>query len=134
MRRVVIDTRFLVECFYSRDPEKQRRLRKLLEELIAEKRGILPTIAIAEIVQETCRRRGVEEAKVRYYSLLRNGLEVAPIGPDVALQAGLLKCKHPNVPIGDCLIAAIAITRKAAVLSDDPHFDEIKGVKRTWIQ
>jgi len=35
--------------------------------------------------------------------------------------------------MGDCITASIAIRKKAKVLSDNPHFDAIKEVKRTWI-
>lgn len=45
----------------------------------------------------------------------------------------MLKCQHRNVPMGDCVIVATAIINNARVISDDPHFDQIKNIKRAWI-
>jgi predicted nucleic acid-binding protein len=39
---------------------------------------------------------------------------------------------HPNIPTGDCIIASTALAKKAKILSDDHHYDEIKGISRTW--
>lgn len=50
-----------------------------------------------------------------------------------AKHAGLLKSKYKNGPIGDCIIAAIAIENHARILSDDSHFDSVKETKRIWI-
>ncbi len=44
----------------------------------------------------------------------------------------LLKCQHPNLPTGHCIIAATAKTNKASVLSDDPHF-AVQDLQTTWI-
>lgn len=131
--RQVIDTRFLVEHFYSRDKNVVKKTKAKLKELRRKGEGILPTIVISEIVKITCERRGREEAKIRYASLLRSGLEIKNLDPDVAEMAGLLKCKYENVPMGDCIVAAIAMIGGASVLSDDHHFDVIKEVKRIWI-
>jgi len=35
--------------------------------------------------------------------------------------------------MGDCIIAATATIRGARVLSDDPHYDIMKEIKRVWI-
>ena len=88
---------------------------------------------LSEITDITCRRKGIEEAKIRYLTLLRSGLENVPMHDDVAYGAGILKCKYPNVPMGDCIIAVVAKKHNAKVLIDDPHFDEIKEVKKEWI-
>ncbi len=129
----VIDTRFLVEHFYSRDKNVTKKTKAKLKELRRKGDGILPTIVTSEIVKITCARRGREEAKIRYASLLRSGLVIKDLDPDVAERAGILKCKYDDVPMGDCIIAAIAIISGASVLSDDPHFDTMKEVKRVWI-
>ncbi|MEM3430902.1 MAG: PIN domain-containing protein, partial [Candidatus Bathyarchaeia archaeon] len=94
---------------------------------------ILPTIVIAETIRYVCEKRGIEDAKVRYLSLIRSGLLIADLTSEIAKEAGLLKCRYPNIPIGDCILASIAQSRKAKILSDDEHFDEIKGISRTWI-
>jgi len=129
----VIDTRFFIEHFYSKDAKVVKRTKAKLEELRRGGQGILPTVVIGEVVKITCERRGIEEARIRYASLLRSGLEIRDLDPELAERAGILKCKYADVPMGDCIIAAIAMIAGARVLSDDPHFDIIKEVKRIWI-
>jgi predicted nucleic acid-binding protein len=34
--------------------------------------------------------------------------------------------------MNDCIIASTALAKKAKILSDDHHYDEIKGLSRTW--
>ncbi|MBI2938547.1 MAG: PIN domain-containing protein [Thaumarchaeota archaeon] len=129
----VLDSRFLIEYFYSDKTEtKQKTLRKL-KELIQRKEGILPTIVICETTQIICQRVGKEEAEICYATLTKSGLHVQNLTAPIAKHAGLLRSKHRNVPMGDCIIAATAIANQARILSDDPHFDTIDETKRTWI-
>jgi len=134
MVKIVVDTRFLIEYFYAKNEDIKKKVKQKLLEIIKNKQGIVPVIVLSEITNITCRRRGIEEAKIRYLTLLRSGLEIIPIDNDITYKAGILKCKYPNVPMGDCIIAVIAKKYKAKVLTDDPHFDEIKEVKREWIK
>ena len=129
----VVDTRFLVEHFYSAEAETKHKTSKKLRELTKRKEGLLPTIVIGETVHIVCEKVGKEEAEACYLSLIRSGLQIQDLNQNIAKEAGLLKCRHRNIPIGDCIIAATAIINKAKVLSDDPHFDTIKETKRTWI-
>lgn len=129
----VIDTRFLIEHFYSNKIETKQKTIQKLEELIRNKEGILPTITLCETIQITCQKRGREEAEIRHLSLIKSGLKIQNIDQNIAKEAALLKCKYKNAPLGDCLIAATAIINKAKILSDDPHYDTIKEIKRTWI-
>ncbi|MBS7651365.1 PIN domain-containing protein [Candidatus Bathyarchaeota archaeon] len=64
---------------------------------------------------------------------MRSGLLIADLTSEIAKEAVLLKCRHPNIPIGDCILASIAQARKGKILSGDEHFDEIRGISRTWI-
>lgn len=132
MKRVV-DTRFLIEFFYASNEDIRRKAKAKLGEITRSKEGILPTIVIGEVIKVTCERRGLEEAKIRYISLLQSGLIIEPLNPEIAENAGILRCKYRNVPIGDCIIAATALKHKAIIVSDDPHFDLIKEVKCEWI-
>ncbi len=129
----VVDTRFLLEHFYSDGAETKRKTSKKLRELIERKEGILPTIVISEIVQVVCERIGKGEAEACYLLLVRSGLQVQSLDQNIAKEAGLLKCRYRNTPIGDCIIAATAKIKRAKVLSDDPHFDLLEEVKRVWI-
>ncbi|MBI4257328.1 MAG: PIN domain-containing protein [Thaumarchaeota archaeon] len=129
----VLDTRFFIEHFYSSDPEVQRKTREKLRVLAKDGAGIVPAIVLMEVVSVTCEKRGEDEASIRYLSVLRSGLQVANITPEVAKVAGMLRCMHRKVPMGDCVTAAVAITSNAKVITDDPHFEDIESVKRAWL-
>jgi predicted nucleic acid-binding protein len=131
--KVILDTRFFVEFFYSKDVSRLNKLKKKLHEFVKNKEGILPAIVVAETVKITCERKGKEVANIRYMSLKESGLKIVSISDEIAKEAGLLKCKYSNVPMGDCIISATAIKEKARVMSDDKHFDEIIEIKRIWI-
>jgi predicted nucleic acid-binding protein len=129
----VLDTRFLRELFYSNQVETKEKTTRKLKVLVVKNEGILPTIVIAEIIQITCELRGKDMAESRYQALIQSGLEVQSLTPIIAQQAGLYKCQYKNLPMGDCVIAATAIVNHARIISDDPHFDAIKELKRVWI-
>jgi len=129
----VVDSRFLVEHYYSTRTETRQKTSKKLGELIQHNEGLLPTIVISETVQTVCEKVGRREAETCYLSLIASGLQVQDLNPKIAKQAGLLKCQYRNIPMGDCIIASTAIINQAKILSDDPHFDNIKETKRSWI-
>ncbi len=129
----MVDTRFLVEHFYSSDSNTKIKTSRKLKELTQNSKGIIPTLVLAEVIKITCEKRGKEEANLRYLSILRSGLQIEELTHDIAKMAGLLKCRYKDIPMGDCIIASIAMKKGARVLSDDPHFDVIKEVKRVWI-
>lgn len=129
----VLDTRFLTEHFYGDQAQTKQKTARRLRDLTQKRDGILPTIVISEIIQITCEKRGKELAETRYHALMESGLQIQALTPTIAKKAGLIKCQNKNLPMGDCIIAATAITNQARVLSDDPHYDVIKETKRTWI-
>jgi predicted nucleic acid-binding protein len=131
--REVIDTRFLRDFFYANQLETKEKIHRRFRALVSKNEGILPTIVLAEITQITSSLRGKDMAESRYQALIQSGLEIQDLTPSIALQAGLLKSENQTLPMGDCIIAATAIINHARVLSDDPHFDLVTEVKRTWI-
>lgn len=65
--------------------------------------------------------------------MIASGLQIVEVRPEIAREAGLLKCKHRDVPFGDCIVASSAIKLEAKIVSDDPHFGSIKGLKQSWL-
>jgi len=129
----VLDSRFLIEHYYSTNTETKQKTSKKLKELIQRNQGLLPTIVISETIKMVCEKIGREEAEICYLSIIASGLQIQNLNPTIAKQAGLLKCQYKNIPMGDCIIASTAIINQAKILSDDPHFDNIKEAKRSWI-
>ena len=131
--KIVLDSRFIMEYFYSDKTEAKQKATKKLKDLIQRKEGILPTIVISETIQTICEKIGKEEAEICYANLTESGLKIQTLTSQIAKQAGMLRSKYRNIPMGDCIIAATAIANQATILSDDPHFDAIQETKRIWI-
>jgi predicted nucleic acid-binding protein len=131
--KIVLDSRFIMEYFYSDKTEAKLKATKKLRDLIQRKEGILPTIVISETIQTICEKIGKEEAEICYANLTESGLKIQTLTSQIAKQVGLLRSKYRNIPMGDCIIAATAIANQATILSDDPHFDAIQETKRSWI-
>jgi predicted nucleic acid-binding protein len=129
----VLDSRFLIEYYYSQNPEIKQKSNQKLRELIRTSNGIVPTIVICETIQLILSREGKQKAEMIYLSIVSSGLKIENLSPSVAKDAGILKSTYKHIPIGDCIIAASAINNQARILSDDPHFDLIKEAKRTWL-
>jgi predicted nucleic acid-binding protein len=129
----VLDTRFFIELFYSKKVEYKKKAKDRIVKLAKDRQGIVPSIVLTELTRIICDRHGKEEAKIAYLSLLESGLDIVPLSPELAGEAGLIGCRYKKVPMGDCIIAATAIQAKAVVITDDPHFNEIKEVSHTWL-
>jgi predicted nucleic acid-binding protein len=67
------------------------------------------------------------------YVCARSKIKIENLSPSIVKEAGILKSTYKHIPIGDCIIAATAISNQARILSDNPHFDLIKETKRTWL-
>jgi predicted nucleic acid-binding protein len=130
---MVLDSRFIIEYFYSDEAETKQKATKKLKDIIQRKHGVLPTIVISETIQTVCEQIGKDEAEICYANLTQSGLKIQSLTSAIAKEAGMLRSKYRNIPLGDCIIAATAIANQAAVLSDDPHFDTISETRRCWI-
>jgi predicted nucleic acid-binding protein len=131
--KYVLDSRFLIEYYYSQNPEIKQKSNQKLRELIKTSSGIVPTIVICETIQLIYSREGKQKADMIYLSIVSSGMKIENLSPSIAKDAGILKSTYKHIPIGDCIIAASAINNQARILSDDPHFDLIKETKRTWL-
>jgi len=129
----VLDSRFLIEYYYSDDEETRKKVNCRVKELIATGNGIIPTIVICETIQLICTREGKQKAEMIYLSIMASGMKIESLSSLIAKEAGILKSIHKHVPMGDCIIAATAIRNQARIISDDPHFDSIDETKRTWL-
>lgn len=129
----VLDSKFLLTHYGSKDEEVLCRTRTKLATLRKERRGVLPSVVIAEVVNAICQEAGRAEALAKLRALEHGGLEVVHLDPGLAREAGLLKCMHRDLPMADCVIAATALRLRGRVVSNDPHFSKVKGLRTTWI-
>ena len=129
----MLDSRFLVEYYYSKDKEIRHKANVKMQELTQSGNGIIPTIVISETIQLICSREGREKAEMIYLSIITSGLKMESLSPSIAKEAGILKSTYKHVPLADCIISSTAIKNQARIISDDSHFDFIKETKRTWL-
>ena len=129
----VLDSRFLVEYYYSEDKQIRHKTNQKMRELTQTSNGILPTIVISETIQLICSREGKEKAEMIYLSIITSKIKMESLSPSIAKEAGILKSTYKQVPLADCIIAQTAIKNQARIISDDSHFDFIKETKRTWL-
>ncbi|MCW4013636.1 MAG: PIN domain-containing protein [Candidatus Bathyarchaeota archaeon] len=125
--KAVYDTRFFVEYFYS---SNSNTLRKLSDNLVQTKNRIVSTVTVYEIYKTVLSREGREVAKLRTEVLTRD-FQVKEMTEELAIMAA--EISHiTNNPMADCVIAATAQKEKTLVITDDPHFNKIKGIRVQW--
>ncbi|NLE06322.1 MAG: type II toxin-antitoxin system VapC family toxin [Crenarchaeota archaeon] len=129
----VLDSRFLIEYYYSDDEKIRKKTNDKIKELTQNPNGIIPTIVICETIQLICSKEGKQKAEMIFLSLTASKIKIESLTPSIAKEAGMLKSTYKHIPMGDCIIAATAIKNQAKIISDDPHFDTIKEIKRIWL-
>ena len=125
--KAVYDTRFFIEFFYSKDKQV---LNKLSESLIHTKKRIISTVTVYEIYRLILKREGREIAKHRIEIITRD-FQVENLTAVIAIRAAEINHNTGN-PMADCVIAATALIEKAPVITDDPHYTEVKKLKTLW--
>lgn len=125
--RSVYDTRFLVEYFYSGDSEFLRRLKEDLRSVRDRK---VSAVTIHEVYRIDLEREGREVARLRSETIRRD-FDVVDVGYETAVRSAELRSRH-RVPMADSMIAATAQMHGCPVVSDDPHFRGMDGLKTRW--
>lgn len=129
--RAVLDTTFFVLHYFSNDSDIQAKSKEILRlcRRLGNK-GILPTIVLAEFYAQAAKRAGREEAKKLFNEMLNADLDIVDMDVAIAERAASLRHKYQEkVPWGDCIVAASGINNKSnIIISEDPHFDEIKEI------
>lgn len=129
----VIDTRFFVEHFFSDHPTVREKTRNRVTELRRRKEGVVPLIVIAEFVDQACRFAGRREAEEKSQAIVESGLQIRPLDPAMAIAAGIRRCSNRRVPLADCIVATVADSLGGRVVTDDPHFKQLRGIRVAWL-
>jgi predicted nucleic acid-binding protein len=128
MSRVVFDTRFFIEHYYSDD---QRVLRRTKDEIRFNHSRFVSSIVLHEIYWLTLGAEGRETAVLRA-DLLEKDFKVVDVNAEVARVSAELRHKY-GMRLADNVIAATALVLKAVCLSDDPHIRDVREIKTKWI-
>ena len=128
MSRVVYDTRFFFEHYYSKD---QKVLQKTKDEIRKNKERFISSIVVHEVYKLTLAKEGRETAVVRT-GLLEKDFRIVNVDKVIAKSSAELRHKY-SISMADSIIAATAQFLDAICLSDDPHLKLIKEIKVRWM-
>jgi predicted nucleic acid-binding protein len=87
-------------------------------------------VTIHEVYRIDLEREGREVARLRCETIRRD-FDVVEVGYDEAVMSAELRSRH-RVPMADSVIAATAQKHECPVVSDDPHFRGMDGLKTRW--
>lgn len=128
MPRLVFDTRFFIEYFYSSSNEFIEKAKDFVSK---NKERYVSTLTIHETYLLSLRREGREIAHMRLQVLL-DLFRALDVSAEIAVAAAELRHKH-KIPMADGVIAATCRSFEAKCVTDDPHFQELKEVKTVWL-
>ena len=121
---IIADTCVWIEFF--RNPESELTLQ--LKEHIKERKVVMVGMVLAEILQGI---RTKKEARIVKESLKK--LPYLEVTWDTWEKAGVLsrdlRRRGITIPLSDMIIASLAIVRGYEVLTVDPHFQHVPGLK-----
>jgi predicted nucleic acid-binding protein len=127
MNKATYDSRFFVEFYYSKD----QALRQKMAEKKRFKDRYVSTIVIHEVYNLSLSKEGRDVAKLRAMSM-NEEFQLIPVDDQIAQVSAELRHKY-RLSMGDSIIAATASDLRAVLISDDPHFKQIKEIETTWI-
>jgi predicted nucleic acid-binding protein len=134
--RAVLDTRFFFVYFNPASTRQAEWCKSMVLEAL--KQGsllIASTITISELYETMGRLIGKDVVKIRIASIKAKNIHFTPVDEPIATRAGNIKLVIPEIPLADAIIAATAETyTNSLVLTDDPHFQKIEGMKTQWIE
>ena len=116
-----------MELYYSKD---EALLKKIKQEK-ARKEKYVSAVVIHEVYKLSIACEGRETARLKV-AVLKQDFKIVPVDDQVAEISAELRHKY-KLSMGDSMIAATASMLNATCVSDDPHFQQIKEIKTTWI-
>jgi predicted nucleic acid-binding protein len=128
-----VDTRFfLTHYFANTDQLRMKTARRMVE--LQREEGLVPTIVLHEVYKYMHEKVGMDVAQLRINSILTSRLNIVDLTPKIALASAALRCRYKDLPTADSIVAGTSIECKSKrVLSDDPHFKEIREIRTEWI-
>ncbi len=121
-----LDTRFFVELFGQKDLQKLNQLKDL-----AKRPATISVISLHELYKLFTENEGRIIAEHRL-SLVQASYDTIDITAEIAISAAQLRV-HVKIPTADSLIGATALNKDKIVISDDPHYQQIRGLQVKWI-
>lgn len=128
----VLDSYALIAHF--EDEPAGEQVRKLLRTARAGRAKLyLSVVNFGEILYTTMRERGEDKAEEVCLVIDQMPLSIVDADRDLTMEAARLKARHP-VAYADCFAAALAVMKRAKVVTGDPEFRKFKeAVKIDWL-
>lgn len=128
MPRLVYDTRFFAEYFYSTDGTILERAKEFMAR---SKERYVSTLTLHEIYLLSLKKEGRATARVRL-QVLEDQFHTVDVDEEIAVSAAELRNRH-RIPMADGIIAATCRLLEARCVTDDPHFSTLKEIKTQWM-
>jgi len=128
----LVDTTSWIFFFWQgRDPHTLKT-RKLIKNLEQKGKVVTSGVILAEFIQGLGRSKKETKARqiLEKHEYLGTFKEVYILAGELARQ---LANKGLKIPLSDCIIAATTLSYGATLVSDDPHFKRIPGLKLKFI-
>jgi predicted nucleic acid-binding protein len=124
----VFDTRYFNQAYYNDSPLDRAWLRGVFSET---RHRLISTVTIHEVYRLTLQGEGREVARLRC-AVMERDFTVVPVDGELAVMSAELRHGH-GFSLADGVIAATAVREKCPVVTDDPHFREIEGLRVHWM-
>ena len=122
---IIWDTGAL-SLFFANNPEA----REYMQQIVAHKSiGYIPRLILAEFFFKTCQKLGKEVAQIRLVALRQVPIIEEPISEEEVLGIGMLKVKHSNLSLADCVLIQLAKRHQATILTTEKPITTVKGIK-----
>jgi predicted nucleic acid-binding protein len=83
-----------------------------------------------EFFNHLCREKGKINAQIIMENLRKGDIiDFVPVGENISILAGELKCKYKFLSMVDAIIIAEALTRKIFIYTTETHFNDIDNLK-----
>jgi predicted nucleic acid-binding protein len=128
-----VDTRFFITHFLAdTDQLRIKTSRKMIE--LQREEAVVPTIVIHEVYKLVREKMGKDVAQLRVSQVLASSLRIVDLTARIALTSASLRCEYKALATADSIVAGTSIeTKSRRVLSDDPHFQEIREIRCEWL-
>ena len=126
---------FYFSYYNPEDEEVAAWSKKLIQRVLREELKVASSmITIIELYSTMGRIVGVDTVKARITSVKTSNIAFIPVTEEIAQVAGRITLTTPRTPLADAIIAATALIHAGGVvITDDKHFDPIKGIKVIWL-
>lgn len=110
------------------------KVEELLAKAVEAKRPLaMSVVNWGEVYYSVGRARGREAAASKLQEIAQLPIELVDVDQELGKLAARLKAEH-NLPYADCFAAAVAIARKAILVTSDKDFARVStALKILWV-